>query len=456
MKRTANRSNQIANEIANGIVDNCTLTTATQKRTSGLLSLAAVLLCGLTASAQNAKVEAEQGFTIAPDVQSSIVLKTQADAACDLHAVGTSDTRSMRFYANGEGYVKLHASAREGMEGRLQLDCSSENGSVVSYPLHLVASSSPTSDMPAPQSKVPAPKGSTVRAGLTEVQAQSMTDAQLDKLGYPARPDVLVSPDKYTKWLGHVAQPMTLLPTHLVSRSDVRSAPKNYTANNWSGLEGHTTTKHYYSAVTGDWDVPPIIIASADGNPDYSSLWVGLDGDGTKDLVQAGTEQDGQDFLGFLFTDYYAWSEILPNEPTAQEVFSVDPGDDMSVEVWIGTGSGSPNPNGKYGSFRIIDYTQNNESKFYVPLNGTTYNGMDAEWILERPTVNNSLPELADYLTAFITDADALKVSTNAWVKAGTTANRSIAMYNGKDLLSEPVWFGTGTDLIQFIFVNFK
>ena len=69
MKRTANRSNQIANEIANGIVDNCTLTTATQKRTSGLLSLAAVLLCGLTASAQNAKVDAEQGFTIAPNVQ---------------------------------------------------------------------------------------------------------------------------------------------------------------------------------------------------------------------------------------------------------------------------------------------------------------------------------------------------------------------------------------------------
>ena len=81
-----------------------------------------------------------------------------------------------------------------------------------------------------------------------------------------------------------------------------------------------------------------------------------------------------------------------------------------------------------------------------------TYNGTGAEWIMERPTVNDSLPELADYLTAFITDADALKVSTNAWVKAGTTANRSIAMYNGKDLLSEPVWFGTGTDLIQFIF----
>jgi hypothetical protein len=283
-----------------------------------------------------------------------------------------------------------------------------------------------------------------------------MTDAQLDKLGYPARPDVLSSPDQYTKWLGHVARPMTSLPTHLVSRSDIRSAPKAYNSSNWSGLEGHSTTKHNYSAVTANWDVPPIALFSPDDNPDYSSFWIGLDGDGTNDLVQAGTEQDGQEILGFVFTDYFAWSELLPNQPTEQEVFSVDAGDDMSVEVWIGTGSGSPNPNGKYGGFRIIDYTQSNESKFYVPLNGTVYNGTEAEWVMERPTVGGSLPELAGYLIAFMTDADALKVSTNKWVKAGTAANRSISMYKGKDLLSEPVWFGKGTDLIQFLFVNFE
>jgi hypothetical protein len=35
--------------------------------------------------------------------------------------------------------------------------------------------------------------GSKVRPALTEAQAQSLTDAQLDKLGYPARPDVAVA-----------------------------------------------------------------------------------------------------------------------------------------------------------------------------------------------------------------------------------------------------------------------
>ena len=45
----------------------------------------------------------------------------------------------MRSYANGDGYVKINATAREGMEARVQLDCSS-NGKSISYPLHLIAS----------------------------------------------------------------------------------------------------------------------------------------------------------------------------------------------------------------------------------------------------------------------------------------------------------------------------
>jgi hypothetical protein len=442
MKRTANHSTHSV------------LTTAPQKSTSGLLSLAAVLLCGLTASAQNPKVAAEKGFTIAPDVQTPIVLKTQPDAACDLHAVGTSDTRSMRFYANGDGYVKIHASAREGIEGRVQLDCSAK-GQTVSYPLHLLASSTPTSDMPAPQSKMPVPKGSTVRPALTEAQAQSMTDDQLDKLGYPARPDVLTSPDKYAKWLERVSRPITVLPAHLVS-TNVTATPANYTSSNWSGLEAHSKTTHQYSAVTAIWDVPLILVASSDGNTDYSAFWVGLDGDGTKDLIQAGTEQDAVEFFGILFTNYYAWSELLPNQPTENFVSSVNAGDEMNIEVWIGTGSGAPNPNGNLGSFRITDVSQSQEWRFDTPLDGTKYNGTEAEWIMERPQVGGSLPELAAYLITNMVDADVLNAKTTKWVKCGTAANRNISMWNGKDELSEAVWLGKGTNQITFFWLNYQ
>ena len=435
-------------------INHSTLTTAPQKHTSGLLTLAAVLLCSLTASAQNVKVAAEKGFTIAPNVQTPIVLKTMADAACDLHAVGTSDTRTMRFYANGEGYVKIHATAREGMEGRVQVDCSS-NGKAVSYPLHLLASSSPTADMPAPQRHVPTPKGSKVRPGLTEAQAQSLTDDELANLGYTERPDVLSSPDQYAKWLDHVSRPMTVLPEHLVS-TNVTASPGSYTFSNWSGLEAHSTTKRKYSAVTATWNVPLITFGDSSGNPTYSAFWIGLDGDSTKDLVQAGTEQDAQEFLGILFTNYYAWSELLPNQPTEQGVFGVNAGDEIEAEVWIGTGSGAPNPKGGYGSFRIIDWTQSNESLFYVPLAGTYYNGTEAEWIMERPTVGGSLPDLSAYGTATMVNATALQVIGTKWVRCGTAANRNISMYNGSDLLSDAVWGGTGSQEITFVWFNFQ
>jgi len=447
MKRTANRSN--ANQ------SNFTMSTAPRKYTNGLLSLAAVLLCGMTASASNAKVAAEQGFTIAPNVETGIVLKTAPDAACDLHATGAGDTRSMRFYANADGYVKLNASAREGMESRVQLDCSAK-GKSVSYPLHLVASSTPTSDMPAPLRKIPTVKGSKVRPGLSEAQAQSMTDEQLEQAGYPARPNVVESPAEYERWVSRVAKPMTILPAHMVSRSDITATPKSYTSSNWSGLEGHTTTKHYYSAVTGTWGVPPILGASSDGSTDYSAFWVGLDGDGLNDLVQAGTEQDAVEWLGFLFTGYYAWSELLPNQPTEQELFDVDAGDEMEVEVWIGTGSGSPNPNGGYASYRVTDVTQSESTVFYVPLSGTVFNGKEAEWIMERPSLGGSLPELAEYLVANMEYTTALKVSTNKWVASGTTSNRNISMYKGKDELSEALWLGKGSQLITFFWLNFE
>ena len=77
------------------------------------LALTALLLCGLaiSTSAQEPggyKSAAEKGFTVVPKVQTPIVLKTMPDAACDLHAEGASESsHKLRFYANGEGYVRI-------------------------------------------------------------------------------------------------------------------------------------------------------------------------------------------------------------------------------------------------------------------------------------------------------------------------------------------------------------
>jgi hypothetical protein len=424
--------------------------------------LTALVLCGLSVlgSAQNhavSRVAREQGFTIPPNVQTPIVLKTRPDAACDLRAAGAVEpAHTLRLYSNADGYVRVLVSAKQENQPdtRVQLDCAA-SGKVITYPVYLRVSSFPSDDMPAPRAVMPAPKGSTIRPALSESQAQSMSDDDLARLAYPERPDALAEPDRYAKWMDRVSRPMTMLPAHLLSTS-VTATPANRTSSNWSGLEAHNKNTHHFSAVTADWVVPPIGLGSPDGNPDYSSFWVGLDGDGTKDLVQAGTEQDAQLIGGTLFTNYYAWSELLPNQPTENFVFSVNAGDKMEVEVWIGNGSGPPDPNGSLGSFRITDVTQGQEARFDTALDGTKYNGTEAEWIMERPRVGGSLPELAAYLIANMENAAALNAATVKWVKSGNAANRNISMWNGKDELSLAIWLGKGTDLIPFNFLNFQ
>jgi hypothetical protein len=155
--------------------------------------------------------------------------------------------------------------------------------------------------------------------------------------------------------------------------------------NNWSGYVADGGGRNY-EAVHGEWYVPEVV-AYDPGNATSSAFWVGLDGYyGLNDLAQAGTEQDSyafpicaaysqEAFNCILWEDMYvsaysAWTELLPNQPTHQDVsLSPNPGDEMEVEVWIGANRGAANQNGKYANASIIDWTQNKEVVIGTPLN---------------------------------------------------------------------------------------
>jgi hypothetical protein len=68
-------------------------------------------------------------------------------------------------------------------------------------------------------------------------------------------------------------------------------------------------------------------------------------------------------------------------------------------------------------------------------VNQTKIGGSEAEWIMERPTVGGSLPDLADYNYTFMYDAYALQ-SNGSWMNYNGANNQQIFMYNGNDLLS--------------------
>lgn len=434
------------------------------------LTLAATFLCGLaiSTSAQNSGVHSiapERGFTIAPNVQTLIVLEAQPNAECSLHTEGVSEPAAdtMKLYSNADGYVRVHVSARQESQedARMQLDCAAA-GKVTTYPLHLRAGSSPTEDMPAPQTAMPTPRGSRVLPALKEEDARLLSDEELLGRGYLPRPDNVSSPDKYAVWLDLVSRPITLIPPHSVSRSDIFHGTRAVEAGNeygpnWSGYEAHGK-KRSYMAVEGEWGVP-FIYSCESGYTTYSSFWVGLDGDSTKDLVQAGTEQDCTDLGGFLFFGYSTWTELLPNQPTEQGAgLSINPGDVVFVEVWIGDSTGHIKQNGAYGWFAMTNRTQSQAVRISTPLSGTYFNGSEAEWIMERPTVGGVYSELSDYSFATMTQAYAL-TSKVVWKAYNKIQNRHLMMYEqynpqpDNNLLSNPGPFGTAA--MYFDWFNF-
>jgi hypothetical protein len=411
-----------------------------------LLFLAAMSQCvvAIPAFAQDLPAETApvMGYTVPRGVATPIVMKTLPDAACDLHTVGASDVaHSLRIDANADGYFKFHVTPRQdaAADDHMQIDCTSD-GKVTTYLLQVRASDAPTADMPAPLTTMPPPSGSKVLPALTESEAQSVSREELLARGYPPRPDSVASPDKYLKWRKAVSRSVTLLPAERRARTDisrrpsgVEEGPVQARSSNWSGMIGSQPASTY-SAIEAVWNVPEVVA----GNPTstYSGFWIGIDGWVTSDVVQAGTEQD---FINsgrrYDYAHYSAWTEIVPTEPYSQTVdITPDPGDSMTVYVWIGDAYGDPNLNGGYAWFYLYDGPQNQVVSLNVPLNGLQVSGTQAEWIMERPGIdeNTQLALLTDYNDAYMTDATALNVN-GVWVDAQTTSNVQATMYNEQE-----------------------
>ena len=218
-------------------------------------------------------------------------------------------------------------------------------------------------------------------------------------------------------------------------KSQVQEGPAS--SLNWSGFELRRSLRFAppgpgpsldepYDWVRGRWRVPAVT-----GEPQkaYSSMWVGLDGDGTQDLVQAGTESDAvtYPFPWFRLTiaSYHAWTEFLPQQQTSVQVtnFAVRPGDDMLVEVWIGNAGGPPSLAGSQGVFLLMNLTTGVSTRVYTPVDGTRVGGSAAVWIVERPTIilhpasgifgnQYGYSDLANYGSAVMSEAYARKANS--------------------------------------------
>jgi hypothetical protein len=197
---------------------------------------------------------------------------------------------------------------------------------------------------------------------------------------------------------------------------------------NWSGYG--ISTKGV-TAIHAAWVVPTATAPPATG---YAATWVGIGGQDTDDLIQAGTEQDIEDGV----PTYYAWVEALPDDTlgVSQRRLPARPGDLFAVTI--------TNTGGDNWSIMLENRTTNQQLTAT-----TTYTSCkcSAEWIEEVPEFDDgSDPALANFGTVSFTEATA---TIDGVVHAAADLHpESLALNQRGKVVAQPRMAADGTSLV--------
>jgi hypothetical protein len=152
----------------------------------------------------------------------------------------------------------------------------------------------------------------------------------------------------------------------------------------WAGYtitESASNPQQEVTAVSASWTVPAVADSTGDT---FSAAWIGIGGFVDKTLIQTGTEQDSINGQAV----YSVWYEMLPNDSVNIDAINVSAGDVISASIRL-LDSGT-----NEWSIQISDVTNGQGFSQNFIYNSTR---LSAEWIVERPTVNNRISALADF-----------------------------------------------------------
>jgi hypothetical protein len=387
-------------------------------------------------------------------------LRTAPGATCFLRREQDDDpSRYLKYFSDEEGLISIHvrplAESKDKDIAKFTIDCELD-GSITRYPLHLQANHSESSEMPFPSKQRPLrKKRASIRPGLTKSEALRLSRKELLKRGYPPRPNSKSAP--LDTWLKAVSIPVVIVkPQPIINMGVKHPRPdlKKPTAN-WSGFV--LSGIDFFDTVYGQWNVPWVPFGepgAAQFSPTFtaSSIWVGIDGYSSGDLIQTGTAQQSMSYAGILgspgytFFNYYAWTEVLPNQQSevVQSNLPVSPGDQMWAASMLDYQSGT-------GTLFLQNSTTN-EAIFVPAPVGAFALGWSAEWIMERPQYpDGSFTDLSNYLFAIMSGAFAVTgpplptgyISYNGTImdvpggSVPSPQSIQVTMVNGSDVLSQ-------------------
>ncbi len=285
------------------------------------------------------------------------------------------------------------------------------------------------------------------------------SDEDLAAYGFPPRPDASAAPQGFATWKKAMLASKTRVFPQLEQtnrfagpkRTAVSSAAVPSEGNagigysdNWSGPVDFSGAKSYNSTSTfyyiiGDYVVPVAeqAFGACTGSWDYEVSWVGIDGDGSNDVLQAGTQSDAYCGDGGVVkaTYYTFWYEWFPYGWVNVNNFPVTAGDDVFVEVW--------HTSATRGYAYMVNYQTNQavEIGFTAP-SGVKLVGNSAEWIVERPTVG-TLANLTNYISEYFSDAYAYTENGKQFTPGTSGASLVDMLDNSGYVISYPTLLGS-------------
>ncbi len=178
------------------------------------------------------------------------------------------------------------------------------------------------------------------------------------------------------------------------------SLAANASSTNWSGSVAIPPTNRNFAWIEGQWTVPNPHGPTLDNY--YAAEWIGIDGLGAFNVVQAGTGTDVAPTGPFHYLQayVYAWWEWIPENEVGIGNLPVSAGDVMYCLICVN----SPTSVTVYMSNQSTLVT----TSFTITApKGSSLAGNTAEWIVERPLINGAMAKLADYKTVYFDEGIA-------------------------------------------------
>jgi hypothetical protein len=261
----------------------------------------------------------------------------------------------------------------------------------------------------------------------------------LKKYGFPAVPDDPQHLERYKRVFGQIKNKLNYIEPTFRVNTDRKHGPRKQqkraetkhkkdagteTSTNWSGAVVFAPAGDSFKWVEGDWVVPDVD-ASTENQWYYSASWIGIDGDGSGDVFQAGVECEAYRSGASVTRNIYPWWEWFPIAEVQITNFAVSPGDMITMVLCSANGAGSTT-----GTVSITNRTTGATTSVTLTAPaGTQLKGNSAEWIVEAPTVGGTQSAVADYGQVFFNVCEAVTVK-GVTVGGGTGDNMNMVVGN--------------------------